>query len=96
VSDLEQKMKEERCDRMILFVRNNLSSAAGAEPLTPEELRAVLVAVQHRLYSMCKYGVREIEDVFSLPTDSFYAQYSVEAALLQCVGDKICRFSLNL
>lgn len=64
--------------------------------LKPEELEVIKTAVERRLYSMAKCGIRKIKDVFSLPTDSFYCQYHAEVVLLQSAGEKLDRFSLNL
>jgi hypothetical protein len=89
----ERSLRRERCDKMIQFVKNDLSSISSS--LTAEELEAVRVAIERRLYSMAKCGVQEIKDVFSLPTSAFHTQYQPEASLLQSAGDKLCRFSLN-
>lgn len=71
--------------------------AAGPDaPLTAQEIGAAFNAIQRRLYSISKLGVKNIEDIMVLPFSWFYKHNQSEAVALQAAGEKLCRMNLAL
>jgi len=64
--------------------------------LEPYEINLTIVAIQRRLYSMCKVGCPHLDDVMSLPLEAFYPHCQHEATTLQKVGEKLCQSILEI